>query len=195
MSTRDLFQRGGSPGSGGGSGGGPDEFKRQVTGPLGQRVTRPLSVNPIVLEQEMQKSREMLELCQIIIQRFESRMAILGASIDQVSSKVVIPLVAFPRLDAASRRFAERVAVRLQNRTDLHRRAVIAYTQFFEARQAIRDVVTRFGAITSLPLQESWDALLALEIPKLQGRLYPLTNLYETFRDDELLAELFPPAK
>ena len=197
MSTRDLFQRGSNvPGSStSSSGGGPDEFKRQPTAPLGQRVTRPLTINPVVLEQEMTRSREMLQLCHAIVQRFESRMAILGAAIDLASPRQVLPILPLNRLDSGSRRFAEKLRAQLDKRQDILRRAVIAYTQYREASVTLQDVQVRFGKLSTLGLQEAWDALLALEIPKLQGRLYPLTNLCETFKDEALLVELFPPIR
>jgi hypothetical protein len=196
MSTRDLFQRGGnSPGGGGSGSGGPDEFKRQLTGPLGQRVTRPLAISPVVLEQEMTRSREMLQLCQAIVQRFEARMAILGAVLDRVAPRQVQPITVLNRLDTTSRRFAEKLQGRIERREEVLRRAVIAYTQYFEASRALKDVQGRFTSLSSLGLQEAWDTLMALEIPKLQGRLYPLTNLCETFKDEPLLVELFPPIR
>ena len=197
MSTRDLFQRGSNtPGAGSSSGaGGPDEFKRQPTAPLGQRVTRPLSINPVVLDQEMTRCREMLQLCQAIVQRFESRMAILGAAIELASPRQVVPILPLNRLDPASRRFAEKLRTRLEKRQEVVRRAVIAYTQYREASVTLQDVQVRFGRLSTLGLQEAWDALLAMEIPKLQGRLYPLTNLCETFKDEQLLVELFPPIR
>jgi hypothetical protein len=137
----------------------------------------------------------MLQLCQAIVQRFEARMAILGAVLDRVAPRQVQPITVLNRLDTTSRRFAEKLQGRIERREEVLRRAVIAYTQYFEASRALKDVQGRFTSLSSLGLQEAWDTLMALEIPKLQGRLYPLTNLCETFKDEPLLVELFPPIR
>lgn len=178
-----------------------DQFVRSATQPLQRRGTRPLG--PDSAQQELSQADEQLHLCRVIIERFGPRMRLLKAA-----HQLVHPPAAAPQppkgprkppvnpiagLSLTERKLVEQVAQRLQVAPDLDRRAAIALTQYETASQNVTDAAAKLDSLRHLEPASILSALDQLQVSKLQGQVYPVCNLYEAFKDEPLLLQLFPP--
>lgn len=216
MDGTDAFKR-----SGPGAGSNPfadrsysDQFVRSATQPLGRRQTRPLEITPEVLAQQIAAAEEQIQLCRTILDRFGPRVKLLKAASDQARKAAGAPapaaepkkgLKAPPKKPAApaappsgplspqDKQLVDKLAKRLVEKTDLARRALIAVHQFEEASRSVAETHAKLNQARSMETQQGWALLESLETSKLQGRVYPICNFYEVFKDDEAFWQLFPP--
>jgi hypothetical protein len=192
-----------------------DQFVRSATQPLVKRQTRPLEITPEVLKQQAQTVDEQIRLCRAILERFGPRVKLLKAANDAARQPVVVPpepsddkkgakpskpkkpagpaVVMPPGSSPQDRMLVDKIITRLKANPDLIRRATIAVTQFEEAGRAIAEANGKLNQARVMPAPQAYQALEAIEVTKLQGRVYPICNFYEVFKDDELIAQLFPP--
>ena len=57
--------------------------------------------------------------------------------------------------------------------------------------QVVAEANGKLNQARVMPAPQAYQALEAIEVTKLQGRVYPICNFYEVFKDDELIAQLF----
>lgn len=211
MDGTDAFKR-----SGPGAGSNPfadrsysDQFVRSATQPLGRRATRPLEITPEALQQQVAAAEEQIQLCRTILERFGPRVRLLKAAHEQ-SRKAVAPPAPEPKkalkglkkplpapgagpLSPADKQLVDKIARRLAENPDLARRAAIATHQFEEATRSVAETHAKLNQARALEPAQGWAQIESLETSKLQGRVYPICNFYEVFKDDETFWQLFPP--
>ncbi len=88
---------------------------------------------------------------------------------------------------------AAAIADRLRQDPDLLRRAQIALFQFDDAQRSVQETSNRIDPIRHLDPEQAWDMIEALEVSKLQGKVYPICNFHEIFKRDPILSRVFPP--
>lgn len=184
-----------------------DQFVRSATQPLTSRGTRPLMAGPEAAAQLLATAEQQIAVCRTILEQFAPRVALLKGAVDHLK-KPAAPAappkkLGFgakkpappPRQAAATgdRATIERLAERLGAKPDLLRRAEIALHQFADASSSVATAETRLTGIQGLLPHAVPDELARLELGKLQGKVYPVCNFYEAFKDDEVLWQLFPP--
>ena len=72
------------------------------------------------------------------------------------------------------------------------RRLQIALFQFSDARRAISALQERLNRAAELPREEGIAFLAKVEVPKVKGKLYVVSNFPNVFRGDPVLGRLFP---
>jgi hypothetical protein len=85
------------------------------------------------------------------------------------------------------------MADRLREDADLLRRAQIAVFQFDDAQRSVEETDSRIAPIRGADPEVAWDLIEALEVSKLQGKVYPICNFHEIFKRDPVLSRVFPP--
>lgn len=178
-----------------------DQFVRSATQPLARRGTRPLG--PDAAGKELSQAEEQLHLCRVIIERFGPRMRLLRAAHQLVHPPVVPvdpkakvkkpPPNPVAGLSPPERKLAEQIAQRMQLQPELDRRAAIALTQYETANGNVTEAANKLDSLRHLEPASVLAALDQMQVSKLQGQVYPICNLYEAFRDEPLLLQLFPP--
>lgn len=188
-----------------------DQFVRSATQPLARKTTRPLEITPEVVQQRLHAAEEQIQLCRIIIERFSPRVRLLRAATDSLRQpsaqapapskklglgkgpKKPAPVQATPGISPQDRAIVDKIAKRLSANPGLGRRATIAVTQFDDAGRGVIETHAKLNQLRTLEPATAMAQLELLDISKLQGRIYPICNFYEVFKDDELLSQLFPP--
>lgn len=213
MDGTDAFKR-----TGPGAGSNPfadrsysDQFVRSATQPLGRRMTRPLELTPEVLLQQIDAAEEQVQLCRTILDRFGPRVRLLKTASEQAKKpmtapqpepkkglkppalKKPAPAAAAGPMSTGDKALVDKIARRLTESPDLARRAAIAVHQFDEASRAVAETHAKLSQARNVEPAHGWGILESLEISKLQGRVYPICNFYEVFKDDEAFWQLFPP--
>lgn len=215
MDGTDAFKR-----SGPGAGNNPfadrsysDQFVRSATQPLGRRATRPLEITPDAFAQQISAAEEQIQLCRTILDRFGPRVRLLKTASDLARKPVAAPAPepakkglkppAFKKpaaptpsggpLSPADKALVDKISKRLVEKPDLARRAAIAVHQFEEASRAVAETHAKLNQARIMDPAQGWAQLESLETSKLQGRVYPICNFYEVFKDDDTFWQLFPP--
>lgn len=85
------------------------------------------------------------------------------------------------------------MVLRMKTNSDLARRVAIAIVQFNDAERHVGEACAKLNEVRSLDLAQALSQIETIEVTKLQGRVYPLCNFHEVFKDDELMRQLFPP--
>ena len=75
----------------------------------------------------------------------------------------------------------------------LHRRVQVAIYQYSEALRAVNEGQASLDGARANAPQKAFDELEKLEVAKIQGKIYPLCNFHEVFKDKPEVARLFPP--
>ncbi|MNX26222.1 hypothetical protein D3C86_562870 [compost metagenome] len=88
---------------------------------------------------------------------------------------------------------AAAIADRLRQDGDLLRRTQIAIFQFDDAQRSVQETSNRVDPIRHADPESAWDMIEALEVTKLQGKVYPICNFHEIFKRDPILSRVFPP--
>lgn len=212
MDGTDAFKRAG-PGAGSNPFGDrsySDQFVRSATQPLAKRATRPLEITPEVLAQQIAAADEQIQLCRTILDRFGPRVRMLKTASEQAKKAAAPPQVepkkglkpalkkptpapAAGPMSPADKALVEKIARRLAEKPDLARRAAIAVHQFEEASRSVAETHAKLNQVRMMDPAQGCSALESLETSKLQGRVYPICNFYEVFKDDETFWQLFPP--
>lgn len=177
-----------------------DQFVRSATQPLQRKGTRPLGTE--ALEKELAQADEQMHLCRVIIERFNPRIRLLRAAYQLThpaaapDPKAKGPKKPTPHplvsLSPPERKLSEQIAQRLKASPGLDRRVAIALTQYDNASASVHDAAQRLDLIRSHDPAQVVAELETLQISKLQGQIYPICNLYEVFKDEALLLQLFP---
>lgn len=211
MDGTDAFKRNGP-----GAGSNPfadrsysDQFVRSATQPLAKRATRPLEITPEVLAHQVAAAEEQIQLCRTILDRFGPRVHLLKLASDQAQKPAAPPQpepkkglklpsikkapTAAGALSAGDKALVEKIMRRLAEKPDLARRAAIAVHQFEEASRSVAETHAKLNHARNMDPTQGWALLESLETSKLQGRVYPICNFYEVFKDDETFWQLFPP--
>lgn len=212
MDGTDAFKR-----TGPGAGSNPfadrsysDQFVRSATQPLGRRATRPLEMTPEVFAQQIAAAEEQIQLCRTILDRFGPRVRLLKTASEQAKKPVAAPAPepkkglkppalkkpAAPSagpMSPADKSLVDKIARRLAEKADLARRAAIAVHQFEEASRSVAETFAKLNQARTMDPTQGFTMLESLETSKLQGRVYPICNFYEVFKDDEAFWQLFPP--
>lgn len=76
---------------------------------------------------------------------------------------------------------------------DMRRRVQIAVYQYQMASQAVADGEKALADLRSQDPQDAFNQLEALDVAKIQGKIYPICNFHEVFKGDAELVRLFPP--
>lgn len=103
------------------------------------------------------------------------------------------PMPAAPGLGAQEKAMAAAIADRLRQDADLLRRAQIALFQFEDAERSVLETAKSVEPIRLADPEQAWDLIEALEVSKLQGKVYPICNFHEIFKRDPILSRVFPP--
>ncbi|HEY9855985.1 MAG TPA: hypothetical protein V6D05_09630 [Stenomitos sp.] len=215
MDGTDAFKR-----SGPGAGSNPfadrsysDQFVRSATQPLGRRATRPLEITPEVFAQQVAATEEQIQLCRTILDRFGPRVRLLKTASEQAKKPLAPPAPepkkslkppAFKKpmappapaggpMSPTDKALVDKIARRLAEKVDLARRAAIAVHQFEEASRAVAETFAKLNQARAMDPVQGMTMLESLETSKLQGRVYPICNFYEVFKDDDAFWSLFPP--
>ncbi|MBO9541710.1 hypothetical protein J7643_14065 [bacterium] len=187
--------------------GGPgysDQFVRSATQPLTSKGTRPLAAGPESVAQQITDAEQQLAMCRTILEQFEPRIGILKSAVEHLKKPAAPPppkKLGFgakkpappARQAAGDRAMIENLAQRLGAKPDLLRRSEIALHQFDDALSTLTLAETKLAGLTGLDPYAAGYALDGLGLSKLQGKVYPICNFYEVFKDDEMLWRLFPP--
>jgi len=96
-------------------------------------------------------------------------------------------------LGGQEKAMASAIAERLRQDGDLLRRAQIALFQFDDAQRSVQETASRVDPIRHADPDRAWDMIEALEVSKLQGKVYPICNFHEIFKRDPVLSRVFPP--
>lgn len=184
-----------------------DQFVRSATQPLTSRGTRPLAGGPEAVAQQVATAEQQIAVCRTIIEQFEPRVRVLKSAVEHLK-KPAAPAAPFKKLGlgpkkpapparpapgGSDRAMIEDLAQRLSAKPDLLRRAEIALHQFADAGSAITTAEAQIRMIYGMDPYSAAPQLQQLELGKLQGKVYPICNFYEVFKDDEVLWQLFPP--
>ncbi len=215
MDGTDAFKR-----SGPGAGSNPfadrsysDQFVRSATQPLGRRQTRPLEITSEVLSQQVAAAEEQIQLCRTILDRFGPRVKLLKTASEQAKKAAPAPAAApEPKkglkppalkkpapapmagpMSPQDKALVEKITKRLGENADLARRAAIAVHQFEEAARSVAETHAKLNQARMMAPAQGYALLESLETSKLQGRVYPICNFYEVFKDEESFWQLFPP--
>ncbi|MBM3266476.1 MAG: hypothetical protein FJZ01_02410 [Candidatus Sericytochromatia bacterium] len=76
---------------------------------------------------------------------------------------------------------------------EIRRRVQVAVYQYQVAIQAVAEGEAVLGQLRALEPREAFDRLEALDVAKIQGKIYPICNFHEVFKHDAELTRLFPP--
>jgi len=96
-------------------------------------------------------------------------------------------------LGGQEKAMAAAIADRLRQDADLLRRTQIAIFQFDDAQRSVQETSGRVEPIRNADPEMAWDMIEALEVSKLQGKVYPICNFHEIFKRDPILSRVFPP--
>jgi hypothetical protein len=96
-------------------------------------------------------------------------------------------------LGGQEKAMAAAIADRLRQDADLLRRAQIALFQFDDAQRSVQETSNRLDPIRQVDPEQAWEMIEALEVSKLQGKVYPICNFHEIFKRDPVLSRVFPP--
>lgn len=181
-----------------------DSFVRSVTQPLVKKGTKSLELNSDALERQIAGMQEQIQLCRTILDRFEPRMRLLQAAAEppkqpspqpkplELRKKQNPPSTRPPSLTPQERLLVANISQRLQMKSDLARRVAIAIVQFTDAERHVSEAHAKLSEVRSMDLEQACSIIETIEVSKLQGRIYPLCNFHEVFKDDELMRQLFP---
>lgn len=188
-----------------------------------KKVTRPLNATAEMVTEKLKAVEEQINLCRVIIERFAQRMKVLKSAetlvrtgpapaepepapeATQAPGKPGLgkkPMGKPPAKPAAApnpamanneRAMATAIADRLRQDADLLRRAQIALFQFDDAQRAVQETASKLDPIRTTSPESAWDMIEALEVSKLQGKVYPICNFHEIFKRDPILSRVFPP--
>ncbi|HEY9898807.1 MAG TPA: hypothetical protein V6D00_06460 [Pantanalinema sp.] len=183
-----------------------DQFVRSVTQPLTTRGTRPLGSGPEAAQQLIATAEQQVAVCRTILEQFAPRVALLKGAVEHLKKP---PAPAAPKKlgfgakkpqaparqapGAGDRAMIESLAQRLAAKPDLLRRSEIALHQFADATLSVATAETRLAGIKELDPHAVPGELTLLELGKVQGKVHPICNFCEVFKDDEVLWQLFPP--
>ena len=177
-----------------------DAFVRSATQPLTKKSTKSLALTPEALQQQLAGIEEQIQICQKILVRFAPRMRLLKAVSDPPpppSKK--LGLFKMPTshsdlaLSAPEQQAVASIAQRMKSNPELARRITIALVQFMDAENHVANAFAKLNEIRGMDPAKAFAYLETLEVSKLLGRVYPLSNFHEAFKDDELLRQIFPP--
>lgn len=76
---------------------------------------------------------------------------------------------------------------------DARRRVQVAAYQFSVAIGAVKEGETNLDRIRRLATAEAFVELEAMDVAKIQGKIYPICNFHEVFKMDSEISRLFPP--
>lgn len=76
---------------------------------------------------------------------------------------------------------------------EVQRQVQIALYQYTEAVKAVDEALQGLSRARGSELQRAFDELEKLEVAKVQGKIYPLTNFHEVFKAHPQISRLFPP--
>lgn len=141
-----------------------------------------------------------------LVAQAEDAIRIAGTVLDPLESKIGAVRVG---LDLAARTAEDRenrivllppeihalmraMVGRIHADAHVARRLQIALFQFGDARRAIGALQERLNRAQELPRAEGIDFLTKVEIPKVKGKLYVVSNFPNVFRGDPVLGRLFP---
>lgn len=106
------------------------------------------------------------------------------------------PAAPGPALNPTELAVAEQISRVLCRSAQARRRAQVALFQFQEALQAVRDAQDVLLQIRKLATEgaaeEAMNRLDLLDTTRIQGKIYPVCNFHEAFRDHPEIARLFP---
>lgn len=184
-----------------------DQFVRSATQPLANRDTRPLTAGPEAVAQQLATAEQQIAVCRTILEQFDPRVRTLKSAVAQIKQPPAAPAApkklgfgakkpavsARPAPGAADRALIESLAQRLAAKPDLLRRAEIALHQYADAASAVASAEAKLAGLQGMDPFTAAPMLAQLELGKLQGKVYPVCNFYEVFKDDDLLWQLFPP--
>ena len=141
-----------------------------------------------------------------LVAQAEDAMRIAGLVLDPLESKIGAVRVG---LDLAGRTAEDRegriallppeihalmrgMVNRIHADAHIARRLQIALFQFGDARRAIGALQERLARAAELPRDEGIAFLSKVEVPKVKGKLYVVSNFPNVFRGDPVLGRLFP---
>ncbi|MBM3273676.1 MAG: hypothetical protein FJZ00_00880 [Candidatus Sericytochromatia bacterium] len=76
---------------------------------------------------------------------------------------------------------------------ETRRRVQIAVYQYQVATQAVNDGENALDRLRNLDPYDAFAELEALDVAKIQGKIYPICNFHEVFKTDAEITKLFPP--
>lgn len=117
----------------------------------------------------------------------------LGKPAPKPAAAPATPAAAAGGLGGQEKAMATAIADRLRQDGDLLRRAQIALFQFDDAQRSVQETAGRVDPIRHADPDRAWDMIEALEVSKLQGKVYPICNFHEIFKRDPVLSRVFPP--
>jgi hypothetical protein len=184
-----------------------DQFVRSATQPLPNRSTRPLVMGPEAAAQQIATAEQQIVVCRTILEQFEPRVSILKRAVEHLKKPAAAPTApkklgfgakkpappARQAPGAGDRAMIESVAQRLAAKPELLRRSEIALHQFADATGSVAMAETKLAGLHAIEPHAVPAELDRLELSKVQGKVYPICNFYEAFKDDEVLWRLFPP--
>lgn len=181
-----------------------DAFVRSATQPLVKKQTR--SLDPEALQKQIASIEAQIQLCQGILDRLAPRMRLLKAtseptapasppakSLGMQKKPAMSPAKPPAGFTPQERALIDSIRLRMRVKSDLARRIAIALVQFSDAERHVGEASAKLSEVRSMEHAMALSQIETIEIGKLQGRVYPLCNLHEVFRDDELMRQMFPP--
>jgi hypothetical protein len=76
---------------------------------------------------------------------------------------------------------------------ETRRRVQIAVYQYQVATEAVSDGENALDRLRNMDPQDAFAQLEALDVAKIQGKIYPICNFHEVFKTDSEITKLFPP--
>lgn len=144
--------------------------------------------------QRIEAIRNEMAFVQRLTQLFQEPILVLRYALylESVADPAPVPLAPFDSLLPVREMLARGIAARLPGERELLKRLQVAVVQYDEAVNGYREMVPLFAELEACVPAEAWMRLPDFAIERLKGKAYPITGFYGNFKNDPLLAQVFP---